>query len=210
MTQSIEIEFKNELTISEYERIKNFFKLDDSQFFLQVNHYFDTEWFALKEKGSALRIRSKGNTYELTLKQPYQDGLLETNQILTETEAKAALEKSKIPKGQVSDLIAEMQIDISHIQFFGTLTTKRAEWEYENGLLVLDFSTYLNTEDYELEYEVSDKKVGQVIFNNLLSSLQIPVRKTDNKIKRFYLRKYKLFSSNINSSEDKSFKGEEQ
>ncbi|HYK74789.1 MAG TPA: CYTH domain-containing protein [Pseudoneobacillus sp.] len=203
MSQSIEIEFKNELTITEYEKIKAFFKLDESQFFIQINHYFDTIAFALKEKGSALRIRKKGTAYELTLKQPYQDGLLETNQILTEIEAKEALEKNIIPNGQVADLLVDMQIDIKHIQFFGTLTTNRAEWEFENGLLVLDYSTYLNTEDYELEYEVHNRKKGQVVFNKLLTTLQIPVRKTDNKIKRFYLRKYSLLSSIKKSSEDK-------
>ncbi|WP_442599194.1 CYTH domain-containing protein [Neobacillus sp. D3-1R] len=195
MTQSIEIEFKNELTKVEYEKLKDHFRLDYSQFFLQTNHYFDTVRFSLKEKGSALRIRQKANSYELTLKQPYQDGLLETNQVLTEAEAKEAIENNQIPGGHVSELISEMQIDVNQIQFFGTLTTKRAEWEYEKGLLVLDYSTYLNTDDYELEYEVNDREKGQVVFHTLLNSLQIPIRKTDNKIKRFYLRKYKLLSS---------------
>jgi uncharacterized protein YjbK len=190
LSQSLEIEFKNLLTKKEYEQIKTHFQLDDSLFFLQVNHYFDTPSFALKEKGSALRIRKKGNDYELTLKQPVKDGLLETNQLLTEEQATLAMETNQIPKGPITDLTTAMNIEINQICFFGTLTTKRVEWEYENGLLVLDHSSYLNIDDYELEYEVSNRDQGQAHFIKLLTDLDIPLRQTENKIKRFYLRKY--------------------
>jgi uncharacterized protein YjbK len=190
LSQSLEIEFKNLLFKKEYEQIKTHFQLDDSLFFLQVNHYFDTPSFTLKEKGSALRIRKKGNDYELTLKQPVKDGLLETNQLLTEEQATLAMETNQIPNGSVTDLMMAMNIEINQICFFGTLTTKRVEWEYENGLLVLDHSSYLNIDDYELEYEVSNRKQGQAHFIKLLTNLNIPLRQTENKIKRFYLRKY--------------------
>lgn len=176
---------------NEYEKIKTHFHLNDNQFFLQENHYFDTVNFELKENKSALRIRKKENQFELTLKQPIVEGLLETNQILTETEANFALYHNQLPNGSIVNLIKELNIDPSNIHFFGTLKTNRAEWEYKNGLLVLDYSSYLNTEDYELEYEVSDRDVGRKIFLELLSSLNIPVRKTENKIKRFYLQKQK-------------------
>lgn len=53
-----------------------------------MNHYFETPDFSLKEAGSALRIRHKGETYTLTLKQPAEIGLLETHQVVTEDEAK--------------------------------------------------------------------------------------------------------------------------
>lgn len=53
-----------------------------------MNHYFETPNFSLKEAGSALRIRHKGETYTLTLKQPAEVGLLETHQVVTENEAK--------------------------------------------------------------------------------------------------------------------------
>jgi uncharacterized protein YjbK len=192
MSQSIEIEFKNLLTDTEYERIKKHFRLDPSLFFLQENHYFDTPDFSLRENGAALRIRQKGNRFELTLKQPVPSGLLETNQILTNEEATHALTNNQIPPGQITQYILDMSINPDSVTFFGTLTTERAEWEYQNGLLVLDKSSYLETIDYELEYEVKEYTEGEIQFIQLLQNLQIPQRKTDNKIKRFYQRKYEL------------------
>jgi uncharacterized protein YjbK len=127
---------------------------------------------------------------------------LETNQVLTEVEAKAALEQNVLPKGQITDLLSKMHINPDQIYFFGTLTTKRTEWEYKDGLLVLDFSSYLNTNDYELEYEVINREIGYETFIELLSTLQIPIRKTDNKIMRFYLQKYQQLSLKPSTLED--------
>ena len=80
MDQHIEIEYKNLLTKQDFERLVQFFKIESNQFFTQQNHYFDTTDFRLKKSGSALRIREKNETYELTLKQPAAEGKLETNQ----------------------------------------------------------------------------------------------------------------------------------
>ncbi|MGN7398469.1 CYTH domain-containing protein [Cytobacillus praedii] len=190
MSQNIEIEFKNLLTKQEFEMLLNHFKLKDTDFFTQENHYFDTPDFALKEQGSALRIRKKGEKYELTLKQPYQDALLETNESLEPLAAEKIFETGRIRNETIKGLIKKMNIDPDRIQYFGSLSTKRAEVEYENGLIVIDNSFYLNIEDFELEYEVSDRNDGQKKFSALLEQLEIPVRKTENKIKRFYNIKY--------------------
>ena len=66
-----------------------------------MNHYFETPDFSLKEAGSALRIRHKGETYTLTLKQPAEIGLLETHQVVTEDEAKMMMETNTIIQGAV-------------------------------------------------------------------------------------------------------------
>ncbi|MED3572366.1 CYTH domain-containing protein [Cytobacillus praedii] len=190
MSQNIEIEFKNLLTKQEFEMLVNHFKLKDTDFFTQENHYFDTPDFALKEQGSALRIRKKGEKYELTLKQPYQDALLETNESLEPLAAEKIFETGRIRNETIKGLIKKMNIDPDRIQYFGSLSTKRAEVEYENGLIVIDNSFYLNIEDFELEYEVSNRNDGQKKFSALLEQLEIPVRKTENKIKRFYNIKY--------------------
>lgn len=55
-----------------------------------------------------------------------------------------------------------------------------------NGLLVFDISSYLNVTDYEIEYEVTDYHQGKKNFQLLMNQLNIPIRKTDNKIVRFY------------------------
>ena len=191
MPQNIEIELKNILTKQEFEKLSQFFNITPHDFFTQENHYFDTVNFALKEKGCALRIRQKNNHFELTLKQPHQDGLLETNEILPIIEVEQMLKGETLKNTPLRSIIKKINIDPDTIQYFGTLTTKRAEITYKHGLIVLDHSYYLNKEDYELEYEVTNREAGEIIFSTLLTQLNIPIRKTNNKIKRFYDEKYK-------------------
>lgn len=190
MSQNVEIEFKNLLTETEFTRLKTFLNMDEFMFKNQDNHYFDTINFSLKEKGCALRIRYKHEKYELTLKEPLEEGLLETNQMLTFDEAQTMLENGRIIEGPVKDRFSQLQIPPAELTCFGTLSTKRAEKEYKDGLIVLDYSTYLNRADFEVEYEVDDYQSGKVIFENLLSQLDIPVRPTENKVRRFYRAKF--------------------
>ncbi len=190
MSQEIEIEFKNLLTKDEFLKIKETFNINDAQFFLQENHYFDTQQFSLKELGAALRIRKKQDQYVMTLKEPADVGLLETHQILTEEKAHNMLKTGNLEKGQVTERLSHLGIEIKDMSYFGTLSTLRAEKRIESGLLVIDHSRYLNVEDYELEFEVTDEDEGKKDFHKLLTELNIPIRETKNKIRRFYERKY--------------------
>ncbi|MEH7109008.1 CYTH domain-containing protein [Bacillus sp. JJ1764] len=189
MSQNVEIEFKNILSESEYGTLKKAFQIPDSQIFLQENHYFDTPEFGLKEQNSALRIRKKQAHYELTLKQPVEKGLLETNQELSESEVTLALNDGILPSGEIKRILESIKIPLERIEYFGSLSTYRAQIEYKNGLLVFDHSVYLNTEDFELEYEVQNYEAGKENFLLLLEQYQIPNRKTKNKIQRFYDQK---------------------
>ncbi|WP_394583311.1 CYTH domain-containing protein [Cytobacillus firmus] len=189
--KNIEIEFKNMITTDEFTALMNFLNLRSEDFSEQENHYFDTPDFLLKEKGSALRIRQKYGSFELTLKQPHPEGLLETNEDLSESEAAEMIKNGKIPREQIKKSLEELGIKTDNLRYFGSLTTKRAEKEYNKGLAVLDHSRYLNKEDFEIEFEVDDRKEGKMVFLNLLQQLNIPVRKTENKIKRFYNEKYR-------------------
>lgn len=192
MSQNIEIEFKNLLTAEEFLMLQASFNIDPSQFKKQVNHYFDTPSFTLKNHGSALRIRKKGAEFEMTLKQPAAQGLLETNQFLSAKQAEEMLKSGILIDGVVKIEVLKMIGDSSSLLYFGSLTTERAEFAYKGGLLVLDHSYYLNTEDYELEYEVTNEAEGLRNFSALLAEMKIPVRKTENKIKRFFSQKYNL------------------
>ncbi|WP_243291363.1 CYTH domain-containing protein [Bacillus sp. FJAT-47783] len=192
MTQEIEIEFKNLLTKEEFLKLTHYFHLNDSSFVTQHNHYFDTKDFSLKKLGAALRIREKKDRFTLTLKQPAQVGLLETHQLLSEKEVEQAIQHSILPAtGEVIHQLSKLHIKAEDLQFFGTLTTDRAEVLLEEGLIVLDHSRYLKKEDFEIEFEVQDEELGKKRFRSLLQSFHIPIRHTDNKIKRFYLAKYK-------------------
>jgi uncharacterized protein YjbK len=189
VTQNLEIEFKNMLTKQEYEKLLQTFQVDKGQIFSQENHYFDTPEFALKNMGSALRIRQKNNQFEMTLKQPAPIGLLETNQALTKEEAANAIQFGQLPSGDIKKMIEEMGIAFSQLHYFGSTITKRVELNYEIGLLVLDHSFYLGKEDYELEYEVEDHSKGEEMFQKILQEFKIPKRKSENKIRRFYQEK---------------------
>ncbi len=192
LKQEIEIEFKNIVTKEEFDRLRSHFQLTEDQFVSQENHYFDTPVFSLKDCGAALRIRSKKDKSVLTLKQPHQEGLLETHEALTNEQAKELLDGSaKIPS-TIQQLITDLQVDSHALTYFGTLRTSRAEIPYKNGLLVLDHSFYLGTEDYELEYEVTDANEGAKYFEQLLTELDIKKKPMENKIRRFYKRKYTL------------------
>lgn len=186
LNQEIEIEFKNLLTKSEFHQLLMLFSLTEKDFKKQINYYFDTPQFLLKEKKSALRIRFKNDTYTLTLKQPASIGLLETHQLLSKEQALLLLNDGQFPKGDIYDILSSEDISPSLITFFGKLTTERTEIPFKNGLLVFDHSSYLDTDDYELEYEVTDEQSGQINFQELLKSQGIPIRKTENKIMRFY------------------------
>ncbi|MEH7459425.1 CYTH domain-containing protein [Bacillus sp. JJ1127] len=187
MTQEIEIEFKNMVTQEEFQTLCKAFSIQS--FTKQVNHYFETPHFSLKEAGSALRIRHKNGAYTLTLKQPAETGLLETHQTLTEQEAHLMMETAQIITGPVAKELHELQIPVSTLAYMGSLTTERAEIPFKGGTLVFDHSFYYNHDDYELEYEVQDEPTGKAAFLHLLNQYHIPVRHTKNKVQRFFLAK---------------------
>ncbi|MHA6251708.1 CYTH domain-containing protein [Oceanobacillus sp. CAU 1775] len=185
MAQEIEIEFKNLLTVSEFNHLLtelNFPKTADKQ----TNFYFETEDFRLKEKHSALRIREKNNKYTLTLKEPYETGLLETHDALTKQEATQWIEGTPVVKPHTSKQLEKLQIPVEDFKYFGSLETERREIKFQNVLLVLDYSKYNQQDDYELELEADDFTTGKRVFEALLSEYQIPVRDTPNKIARFF------------------------
>ncbi|WP_338781097.1 CYTH domain-containing protein [Metabacillus sp. FJAT-52054] len=191
MAQHIEIEFKNMLTEDEFSRLAIAFSFNEKDFHEQVNHYFDTSDFQIKEKKSALRTRYKHGKWVLTLKEPAETGLLETEQTLTDEEAAFLMEEHQFPAGSVKHQLKSLGIADDAIRYFGSLTTFRAEKKAENGLIVLDRSRYLSIEDYELEYEADEATSGELYFSRLLEMHQIPVRETKNKVRRFYEQKYR-------------------
>jgi uncharacterized protein YjbK len=189
MKQEIEIEFKNLLTEEEFRLLLIEYSLSESQFTLQQNHYFDTASFSLKETGAALRIRYKKGVYTLTLKQPLEEGILETHQSLSNEEANNMLTGGSLVQGDVYSIVQSLQVDPTSIIYLGTLETNRAEVQYRDGTLVFDHSHYLNKDDFELEYEATHFKQGQEDFATLLKKYGIPTRKTENKIRRFFNEK---------------------
>lgn len=180
------MESKNLLSKDEYERLLNFFQVKKNQSNQQINYYFETDDLKLKANGAALRIREKNSNWVLTLKEPYQEGLIETHQILTEKEAQHWIAGSPTSSPNIEKRLQLFEISCSKLKFGGTLKTDRIELPYEGGLVVLDYSEYNGQYDYELEIEANTMKQSESIMQVLLNKLNIKQKPTPNKIERFY------------------------
>ncbi|MDC3417195.1 CYTH domain-containing protein [Aquibacillus salsiterrae] len=186
MAQEIEIEFKNMLTKQEYDKLRKSLQLDYAIPIEQTNHYFETNDFKLKNAKVALRIREVNNLWQLTLKEPYQDGLLETHDTLSEQEAREWLKGNILPKPHVAKQLNKLGIDFAHLHYGGALKTYRLETNYKETTVVLDYSIYNGISDYELELEANTKDHGEKIFFEVLANHSIKYSKAPNKIERFY------------------------
>lgn len=186
MTQELEIEFKNLLTKYEYDLLLLHFNIQQDNIVKQVNYYFDTPNGHLKKVNSGLRIRQINSYYECTLKEKSSENThIETNVKISEEVAKSILNNCSFSLPEIKTRLDVLQIPQEQLQLFGTLHTDRIEIDYKGGLLVLDHSNYLQQDDYEVEYETSDEKIGFIIFNEFLQQFDIPVRRTEKKIARF-------------------------
>ncbi|WP_010529946.1 CYTH domain-containing protein [Lentibacillus jeotgali] len=185
MTQEIEMEYKNLLTEAEFTRLQQGLPFpEDAQ--LQVNHYFETNNFALKELGCALRIREKNGVFTSTLKEPHPQGLLETHDGLSDHEAEQWLNENISPKNNIAKRMIAHNIDADELIYYGSLTTRRRELDYSDVLLVLDYSTYHGYNDYELEIEAESEPAGLKAMHDIMKDFSINKRHTPNKIQRFF------------------------
>src|SRR5699024_2461862 len=103
---------------------------------------------------SALRIRERNDTYTLTLKQPKEEGILETHESLSKNQALSwinGIDRSSSP--YINDTLKQENISINDLVYFGSLRTERYQFKDETITYVLDKSTYNYTTDYELEIE---------------------------------------------------------
>ncbi|MEB7753108.1 CYTH domain-containing protein [Staphylococcus pseudoxylosus] len=192
MATNNEIEFKQLLTESQYNVIhKTYF--NEIEPFKQTNFYIDTPDFDLKDHKSALRIRVKDDYLEMTLKIPAEVGLTEYN---FETHVVPELNKT-IPKqllpSEIAEQLTKMDINLTELIILGSLKTERLEKEINGNLLVLDKSTYLDFEDFELEYEVEDYDEGLIQFKSILEKFDMKHEIPANKVQRFFNRKSNLY-----------------
>lgn len=134
----------------------------------------------------ALRIREIDDTYEMTLKVPAKVGLTEYNH-MTEVVPKQDmhLTPDKLPD-PIHSVLQETGIDVTQLYVLGALTTHRMETEIDEGLLVLDHSEYLGTEDFELEFEVEQPEEGLKKFQEILQDFNIQSYIPKNKVARFF------------------------
>ncbi|CCE58705.1 CYTH domain-containing protein [Staphylococcus argenteus] len=197
MATNHEIEFKQIITASLYETLQEkYFK--NCVLFKQVNYYIDTPDFKLKQHRSALRIRVKDKQFEMTLKTPAEVGLMEYNHIISiNPEIDMIIPNDSLPDDIRQILVKQFGVNDQSLSILGALTTYRQETQYQGDLLVLDKSEYLDTTDYELEFEVKDYDQGLQKFQSLLNEWNLEHKQPLNKVQRFFKKKETL-SNNIN------------
>lgn len=155
---------------------------------VQVNHYYDTDDFALSRQGITCRIREKNGVCTATVKEHQQ------------TWADCSVENSRSVKDRYDDLLFRNM----KLRYQGSLETVRTIYFLHKGISVmLDKNSYLGTTDYELEIEyvrdaevLARKELDGVIADLVRSriaanekTLRLRIGQGGNKSARFFRRK---------------------
>lgn len=185
MATNNEIEFKQLLNKDVYDKFKHAF-FEHKEPFTQTNYYIDTPSFTLRNHKSALRIRVKNDTYEMTLKVPAKVGLMEYNHMVTYHPNTGDVISTHTLPHDIRDIIESYGVNDNELTILGALTTARLETTYQDELLVLDKSDYFDKVDYELEFEVNDYNSGLQKFNKLLNEFNLEHTVPKNKVQRFF------------------------
>ena len=171
MSNAIEIEAKVLLGKKDYERLVSLFPGEKG--YTQTNYYIDSEERILAKEGIALRVRLKNGAYEMTLKTPLSEGLLEKNCPLSEEEF-LSLQKGTFPSKDIARFLTMLDIDVSKLKILTSLTTYRIDIHYEDGLLSIDKNDFSGQTDYEVELEYNHLDGARKVLKNLLEKNGIP------------------------------------
>ena len=166
MSNAIEIEAKALVKKSEYEKIVTLFK--DYPSYQQTNYYIDDAKNLLRKEGIALRVREKGGLYEMTLKTPLSQGLLEKNCTWTKDKFKDFRDNGIFPDGDIKRFLTMLDIDVSSLRIKTSLTTERIDVPYEGGKLSIDENHYSGIVDYEIELEYNNEPEAERLLQELL------------------------------------------
>lgn len=172
MSDNIEIEAKVLINESQYEKAVEYLQDEPYHRFIQVNYYIDSEDRTLYKIGCSMRIRKKDN-YELTLKIPMSEGLLEKSQIITNEEYKTFAKKKIFPEGDIKKFLMILGMKIEKLAILTSLSTDRIELPYGEGVLCVDKNTYNGQTDYELEMEHSSMENAEKNLETFVKALDI-------------------------------------
>lgn len=182
--REIEIEFKNLLTKEEYEKLLNHFIPKQDEQITNKNFYYDDANESFKKVNSALRIRYTNKKTEMTLKIKGTTQNIEINVPLDENFPKEPTVLPTLPNEIMTELEI-LNLKIKTPMLIQKIETLRYEIKTDNGLVVLDRTTFLNDiVDYELEYETADYEKGLHSFEKLLTTHNIKKRPAKPKIAR--------------------------
>ncbi len=181
MSNAIEIEAKVLVSKDDYRLLTKEFASYPR--YVQTNYYIDTEDRALAKEGIALRIREKEGQYELTLKTPLSQGLLEKNAPITMNQFVALRDEDEFPETDLKRFLTMLDFDVKELRILTSLSTERIDVEYEGGLLSIDRNSYSGQVDYEIEFEYNNIDDAEKILEKLLASKGIKVAAFSKKSK---------------------------
>lgn len=171
MSNTIEIEAKALISKKDYEKLA--LKYMKFGVYTQTNHYIDSaDWLLSKEK-LALRIREKGNRFEMTLKVPLSQGLLEKNCVWTRETFKEFRDNKEFPDGDIKKMLMMLGIDTSKLGIQTSLVTDRIDVPYENGKLSIDKNSYSGLVDYEVELEHNNEGDAEKFLAQFLNENEV-------------------------------------
>jgi uncharacterized protein YjbK len=172
MSNAIEIEAKALVKKEDYEKLVKRFA--GAKSYEQTNYYIDNEEGLLRKEGVALRIREKEGLYEMTLKTPLSEGLLEKNCSWTKERFEGFMKKGQFPDGDIKRFLTMLDVDVSTLKVLASLTTKRIDIDYEGGKLSLDENHYSGLVDYEIELEHNSMIDATKYLKELFDEEKIP------------------------------------
>lgn len=187
MSHNIETELKVLLSKEQFESLASHFNLPPEPSIVQRNTYYDTADLNLKLADTALRLRNFATSSEWTIKQR-QDAFrsLELNQINAQPVLPVPTEitSSHIHSQDLLNFLSSHQIELPALNQTHDILTERWNMMTEVGEYALDRSHYLDTTDYELEFETEQLELAQQTFKALLKQLDISYRPAPTKISR--------------------------
>lgn len=175
--KEIEIEFKSELTLEEYENLTEKYN-PERKFFRQYNYYFDSPNYMLYKNKMTLRIRQIGDKYIMTLKAPEDVKLIETTMEISEMEFKYYIEYG------INLDVFGLKMNTTQVKFIARNETRRFSFDYYGGKIFFDKTIISDDIDYEVEYEHDNFKKGKENFENFLKVNKLPLRKVAPKSER--------------------------
>src|SRR5699024_1081259 len=183
--KELEIEFKNLLSGREYGQLEEKY-FSGQKPVVQTNFYIDTPYLDMTKNRILLRIRDAEGVQMMTLKEPTEKGVMEYHgEVSGELDFDRDIRPDELPE-IIRGELARYDIDTSQLRVYGALSTERRQVTYREGVLVLDRNTFLDEEDFELEYEVDNYDKGETRFLHLLEEAGIERRGEVTKSERFY------------------------
>ena len=166
MSNAIEIEAKALVSQEEYRALCKAFP--NCERYRQTNYYIDSEDRVLLKEGIALRIREKDGVYELTLKTPLSQGLLEKTNNITMNQFAMLRDFEEFPDADLKRFLIMLDIDVSSLKILCSMTTERIDVPYKGGLLSLDRNSYNGVIDFEIEFEYNNMAEAEATLLELL------------------------------------------